>query len=263
MIRRTSANDESLYMNPRINEIRQDLQNRFSRKNQPVSHFKLNPSATLSQKIDHTCLLPAATQSQIEKLCEEAKEYGFYSVCVAPSFLELAAQRLAGTSVKSITVVGFPWGYQTTETKIFETMEVIAIGAQEIDMVLNIGKLKSNLLDEVYHDIFSVVERAKEIPVKVILETSLLNEHEKIQACILSQMAGASYVKTSTGFGSSGAIVDDVKLMKEIVGDQLGVKASGGIKNFEIAEQMIQAGADRIGTSSGVQIIKESHEKNR
>lgn len=250
-------------MNPRINEIRQNLQKRFSRTKQPASHFKSNPSATLSQRIDYTCLLPAATQSQIEKLCEEAKEYGFYSVCVAPSFLELTTQRLAGTSVKSITVVGFPWGYQTTETKIFETMEVIDIGAQEIDMVLNIGKLKSGLLDEVYHDIFSVVERAKEIPVKVILETSMLNENEKIQACILSQMAGASFVKTSTGFGASGATIEDVKLLKEVVGDQLGVKASGGIKNFEIAGQMIQAGADRIGTSSGVQIIKESHEKKR
>jgi len=245
-----------------IDKIRKTLEERFSDGNKKL--FKADASTNIAYRIDHTLLKPEATVDQIVRLCNEAIENKFYSVCIHASFILQASQILKNSSVLPITVVGFPTGASTTETKVFETLDAIDNGAREIDMVLHIGKLKSGLLDDVYQDILSVVGQADQIPVKVILETSMLTQDEKIQACILSQLAGAAFVKTSTGFSSGGATIEDVKLMKAVVGETVGVKASGGIKDLQTAQQMIQAGADRIGTSSGVSIVKEynEHKKN-
>jgi deoxyribose-phosphate aldolase len=243
-----------------IATLREKLEDRFSTTHGiRSSHFQISNATSLASKIDHTCLKSDATVDQIHQLCNEAIEYNFYSVCVHPSFLTISSEYLKGSPVKPISVVGFPMGAVTTETKVFETLDAIELGAQEIDMVLHIGKLKSRLLDEVFQDILSVVGQADLIPVKVILETSLLSQEEKIQGCILAQIAGASYIKTSTGFSNAGATVEDIKLLKKIVGDQMGIKASGGIKDLHTALQMIEAGAARIGTSSGVNIIKEQN----
>ena len=241
-----------------IADIRRQLEERFSAPNtEAASHFKPSHSKNLASKIDHTLLKPDATMDQIQRLCSEAVEHHFYGVCIPPSFVLPVSKILKNTEVKIVTVVGFPTGNATTETKVFETLDAIDNGANEIDMVLHIGKLKSGLLDDVYQDILSVVGQADYIPVKVILETSMLTIDEKIQGCILSQIAGASYVKTSTGFSTAGATVTDIKLMKEIAGDKMGIKASGGIKDLQTALQMIEAGADRLGSSTSVNIIKE------
>ncbi len=240
-----------------IEQIRSELTGQFE-AHRSLAKFKPSDSQSIATTIDHTNLKAQATSKDIQKLCEEAIQHQFFSVCIHPVFVLEAGKQLQNTNVKVVTVVGFPLGANTTETKVFETVDAIDNGAQEIDMVLSIGKLKANRLDEVYQDIQTIVQQAGEIPVKVILETCALTHEEKIKACILSQLSGATFVKTSTGFGESGATVEDIQLMKKIVGTTMGVKASGGIKSFESAKKMLGAGADRLGTSNSVSIIKES-----
>lgn len=214
----------------------------------------------LNKYFDHTLLKPDATKEQIKKLCSEAREYDFYSVCVNSCNVPLAKQELDETDVKIACVVGFPLGAMSTAAKMFETDEACRKGAHEIDMVLNIGALKDKDFNLVQHDIESVVARADEYGalVKVIIETCLLTDEEKIKACELSVAAGAHFVKTSTGFSTGGATADDVRLMKNTVGDRAKVKASGGIRDLKKVLEMIDAGADRIGASASVDIMKEN-----
>jgi deoxyribose-phosphate aldolase len=209
----------------------------------------------LAAMIDHTLLKPEATAEQIKKLCDEAKQYGFVSVCVNPYWVKEASKQLAGTPVKVCTVIGFPLGATTSETKVFETKDAINNGASEIDMVMNIGALKSGNLQTVQKDIEAVVQAAQGAIVKVILEAWLLTEQEIAEASKLAKAAGAHFVKTSTGFGKGGATVEAVRLMRETVGPEMGVKASGGVRDFETAQKMIEAGANRIGASSSVAIV--------
>ncbi|GIQ68842.1 deoxyribose-phosphate aldolase [Xylanibacillus composti] len=209
----------------------------------------------IARMIDHTLLKPEATAEQVSKLCEEARQYGFATVCINPYWVSAAAKLLEGTSVGITTVVGFPLGATTSGAKAEETREAIRNGATEIDMVLNVGALKSGRHEEVCSDIQAVVEAAGEVPVKVILETGLLAEEEKRAACLLAKEAGASFVKTSTGFGPGGATVEDIRLMRETVGPEMGVKASGGVRDAETAQQMVAAGATRIGASAGIAIV--------
>lgn len=207
--------------------------------------------------IDHTALKADTTKEQIVKLCNEAKEYGFFSVCINPTWVKTAANELQGSEVKVCTVIGFPLGASTSETKAFETKDAIEKGADEVDMVINIGALKDQNDDLVEQDIRAVVEAARgKALVKVIIETSLLTQEEKVRACKLAVAAGADYVKTSTGFSTGGATVEDVKLMRETVGPGIGVKASGGVRDREGALQMVEAGATRIGASAGIAIVK-------
>ncbi|WP_454388753.1 deoxyribose-phosphate aldolase [Streptococcus sp. Marseille-Q8145] len=210
----------------------------------------------LNKYIDHTLLKPDASQEQIETLIEEAKKYDFASVCVNPTWVSFAAQALKGTDVKVCTVIGFPLGANTPELKAFETSDAIQNGADEVDMVINIGALKSRNFDLVERDIRAVVEAAKGTLVKVIIETCLLTDDEKVKACQIAQKAGADFVKTSTGFSTGGATVADVALMRKTVGPDMGVKASGGARSYEDALAFIKAGATRIGASSGVAIME-------
>ena len=210
----------------------------------------------LNKYIDHTLLKPDASQEQIETLIEEAKKYDFASVCVNPTWVNFAAQSLKGTDVKVCTVIGFPLGANTPELKAFETSDAIRNGANEIDMVINIGALKSQNFDLVEQDIWAVVEAAKGTLVKVIIETCLLTDDEKVKACQIAQKAGADFVKTSTGFSTGGATVADVALMRKTVGPDMGLKASGGARSYEDALAFIEAGATRIGASSGVAIME-------
>ncbi len=211
--------------------------------------------SNLAGMIDHTLLKPDASREQLIKICEEAKQFNFATVCVNSSNIPLVARELKGTPVKPIAVVGFPLGAASTQSKSFEAKEAIRAGAQEIDMVINIGALRSKDYKLVYEDIKAVVEASVPHKVKVILETSNLNDDEKIVACALSKTAGAAFVKTSTGFGKGGATVEDVALMRRIVGSDMEVKASGGIRTQEDAAKMIEAGADRIGASASVAIV--------
>ncbi|REI06554.1 deoxyribose-phosphate aldolase [Staphylococcus felis] len=206
--------------------------------------------------IDHTLLKPETTRAQIDRIIEEAKTYHFKSVCVNPTHVEYAAQQLEGSDVLVCTVIGFPLGASTTETKAFETRDAIAKGADEIDMVINIGALKDGRDDDVQRDIAAVVEAAQGHTVKVIIETVLLTDNEKVKASELSKAAGAHFVKTSTGFAGGGATPEDVKLMKDTVGDALEVKASGGVRNLDDFKAMLDAGATRVGASAGVQIMQ-------
>lgn len=210
----------------------------------------------LNKYIEHTLLKPDASQEQIETLIEEAKKYDFASVCVNPTWVNFAAQALKATDVKVCTVIGFPLGANTPELKAFETSDAIQNGANEIDMVINIGALKSRNFDLVERDIRAVVEAAKGTLVKVIIETCLLTDDEKVKACQIAQKAGADFVKTSTGFSTGGATVEDVALMRKTVGPDMGVKASGGARSYEDALAFIKAGATRIGASSGVAIME-------
>ena len=211
----------------------------------------------LARKIDHTILKPEATENEIRALCGEAKKYEFASVCVNPSFVPLCSELLKGTVVKVCTVIGFPLGATTTEVKRFEAEQAINNGAHEIDMVLNVGHLKQGDYEYVFNDVKQVVLVAKKHGhvCKVILETALLNDEEKIKACIICKQAGAHFVKTSTGFSKGGATAGDVALMKYVVGSTVGVKASGGIRSREDAEKMVASGADRIGASASVKIV--------
>jgi len=211
----------------------------------------------LARMIDYTLLDPSATRDQVERLCEEAKSYDVYAVCVNPTWVSLAVSTLRGTEVKVCSTVGFPLGASLTAVKAFEAETAVGLGAAEVDMVMNIGALKSQDLAFVREDIEQVVKACKKAPVKVIIETGFLNDQEKVQACKLAQEAGAAFVKTSTGFGSGGATVTDVMLMRRTVGNRLGVKAAGGIRTFRDCVAMIEAGANRIGTSSAIQILKE------
>ncbi|MFS8541725.1 MAG: deoxyribose-phosphate aldolase [Tissierellales bacterium] len=211
----------------------------------------------ISSMIDHTLLKPEATEDMIEKLCNEAKENGFAAVCVNPFYVKKAKELLKGTEVKVATVVGFPLGANVKEVKVFEAKKAIEDGAEEIDMVITIGALKNRDYKTVKEDIKAVVEEARgKAIVKVIIETCLLTDEEKVKACELAKEAGAHYVKTSTGFNGSGATVEDIKLMKKVVGESMKIKASGGIRDYEAAKAMIDAGASRIGTSSSLNIIK-------
>jgi deoxyribose-phosphate aldolase len=212
----------------------------------------------IAKMIDHTLLKPETTKSQIIKLTEEAKKYDFASVCVNPTWVKLASEKLHGSEVKVCTVIGFPLGANTTETKVFEAKDAIKNGAQEVDMVINIGELKDKNDVYIENDIKSVVEAAKgKALVKVIIETCLLTQEEKVRACKIAKKAGADFVKTSTGFSKYGAKVEDVKLMRETVGKDMGVKASGGIHTKQEALDMIEAGASRIGASAGITIVSE------
>ncbi len=215
------------------------------------------PEPGIARLIDHTILKPDATEDDIRKLCQEAKEYNFATVCVNPSNVFLAAEELKGSPVKITTVVGFPLGATTPTAKAMETRDAIANGAHEIDMVINVGALKSGNDELVKRDIVAVVDasRGKAI-VKVILENALLTDDEKVRGCLLSKMAGADFVKTSTGFGPSGATVEDVALMRRTVGPDMGIKAAGGIRDTETARAMVAAGATRIGASASVAITK-------
>jgi deoxyribose-phosphate aldolase len=212
---------------------------------------------TIASKIDHTILKADAQRHQIIEYCRQAKEQGFASVCVNPCHVPLVAAELKGSNVKVCTVIGFPLGADSSDTKAYAAGIAVKEGAQEIDMVINIGALKDGDHDYVEKDIKKVVEASGDALVKVIIETCYLTDEEKIQACKLAVKAGAHFVKTSTGFGTAGAAADDVRLMKEIVGEGIGVKASGGVRSYQEAMDMLNAGADRIGTSSGLKIIGE------
>ena len=211
----------------------------------------------IARFIDHTLLKPNATAEQVEQFCQEAITYDFASVCVNPTWVPLAADLLTEARPVVCTVIGFPLGANLPEVKAFETAECIAAGAQEVDMVINVGALRSGDLELVERDIRGVVQAAGGVTVKVIIETALLTEEEKIVACELAQAAGADFVKTSTGFSGGGATVADIELMRRTVGPDMGVKASGGIRNAEDARAMIAAGATRLGASAGIQIMQE------
>jgi len=213
----------------------------------------------LAKYIDHTLLKPEATREQIKQLISEAKEYDFASVCVNPHWVSYSYDYLKETNVKVCTVIGFPLGANSTETKVFETKKAISNGATEVDMVINIGELKSNNDELVKQDIQAVVEAAKgKALTKVIIETSLLSNDEKVRVCELAKLAGADFVKTSTGFSGGGATVEDIRLMRETVGPDMGIKASGGVRTLQDTKAMIEAGATRIGASAGVKIVKEA-----
>jgi len=209
----------------------------------------------IANMIDHTVLKAFSSKEDVIKVCKEAKEHGFFSVCINPTHIELAKQELQGSKVKVCTVIGFPLGANTSEVKAFETKDSIAKGAHEVDMVINIGALKDKNYDLVYKDIKAVVDAAnKEALVKVIIETCYLTDEEKKIACELSVKAGADYVKTSTGFGTGGSTPEDIKLMRDVVGPNVGVKASGGVRTTEDAIKVIDAGASRIGASASISI---------
>ncbi len=224
------------------------------------SPFPVPSASEAAAWIDHTLLKPQATADDIRKLCAEARQAGFASVCVNPVWVPLAAGELAGASSKVCTVIGFPLGATFPSVKAFETKAAIQTGAAEIDMVINIGALKSGDYETVWQDITGVVQVAHEhgALVKVIIETALLTRDEKIAACLLSKGAGADFVKTSTGFSSGGATVEDIALMRRVVGPEMGVKASGGVRTWNDMQAMIRAGATRIGASAGMSIIEEA-----
>ena len=211
--------------------------------------------ADLAKLIDHTLLKPEATRDEVVKLCEEAKQHHFASVCVNTTWVPLCKAMLAGTDVLVCAVVGFPLGAMTPSAKAYEAREAMRQGAREIDMVINIGALKSRDYETVFEDICRVVKSAAPAAVKVILETSALDQEQKIIACAMSKLAGAAFVKTSTGFGKGGATVEDIQLMRRIVGGELGVKASGGVRTAEDVLKMAAAGATRIGASASVAIV--------
>jgi deoxyribose-phosphate aldolase len=216
------------------------------------------PDQNLARMIDHTLLKPDATEQEIAQLCFEAKKYGFASVCVNPTWVSLCSQLLQGSPVKVCTVIGFPLGATSSETKAFETETALKQGATEIDMVINIGALKARDMETVAKDIRGVVKMAHShrAIVKVIIEATLLSDEEKTIASLISKEAGADFVKTSTGFAGGGATVHDVELMRKAVGSQMGVKASGGVRTYEDAANMVKAGATRIGASAGVKILQ-------
>jgi deoxyribose-phosphate aldolase len=216
-----------------------------------------NDIGMIASKIDHTILKADAQKHQIIEYCRQAKEHGFASVCVNPYYVSLAAEELKGSDVKVCTVIGFPLGAESGDTKAHAAKTAVKEGAHEIDMVINIGALKDGDYNYVEREIKKVVEASGKALVKVIIETCYLTDEEKVKACRLAVNAGALFVKTSTGFGTAGASADDVRLMKQTVGEGIGVKASGGIRSYREATEMLDAGADRIGTSSGIKIIGE------
>ena len=221
-----------------------------------VIHALGRTDQRVARRIDHTLLKPEATRAQLLTLCQEARQYNFFSVCVNSSNVPLCVELLAGSSTVCICVVGFPLGACLPQVKAFEAREAIKLGAKEIDTVINIGALKSGDYQTVYEDLAMTVQAAAPIPVKVILETTKLTNEEKVAGCVLSRKAMAAFVKTSTGFGGGGATIEDVKLMKSVVGSSgIQVKASGGVRTSEDAWAMIEAGADRLGASSSVAVV--------
>ncbi len=220
--------------------------------------------ASMAKYIDHTILKPEASLNDVAKVCDEAKKYHFASVCVNPSYIKYVAQSLEGSGVAPCCVVGFPLGATTPESKSNEALNAANDGAKEVDMVINIGAIKSGDFKLVARDIEAVVNAVKgRAIVKVIIETCLLTDEEKVKACAISKLAGAHFVKTSTGFSTGGATVEDVRLMRQTVGPELGVKASGGVKTYEDAVNMIKAGANRLGTSSGVAIVSGGGQEHK
>ena len=215
-----------------------------------------------NKMIDHTVLKADTTKETVKRIFDEAIEYGFASVCINPCHVSYAADYLKDSDVKVCTVIGFPLGATTTATKAFEAKEAIANGADEIDMVMNIGALKEQNTDYVFHDIKAVVEAAQGKIVKVILETCLLTEDEIVKACQICQEAGADFVKTSTGFSTRGATIEDVKIMKATVGDSMKVKAAGGVRTYDDMVKIVEAGADRIGTSAGCSLVEGKTSKS-
>ncbi|WP_165212764.1 deoxyribose-phosphate aldolase [Streptococcus tangpeifui] len=211
---------------------------------------------SINKYIDHTLLKPDATKDQIDQLLAEAKDYDFASVCVNPYWVAYCAEALKDSDVKVCTVIGFPLGANTTAVKVFEAKDAIANGAEEVDMVINIGQLKAGNYEAVKEDIHALAEATGKTLLKVIIETCLLTDDEKVKACQLAVAAGADYVKTSTGFSTGGANVPDVKLMRQTVGDTVGVKASGGARTYQDAKAFVEAGASRIGASAGVAIVE-------
>ncbi|HZR07898.1 MAG TPA: deoxyribose-phosphate aldolase [Myxococcales bacterium] len=220
-----------------------------------LTPLAIRTSRDLAPYIDHTLLKPEATRDDLVRLCEEARRYGFATVCVNPVNVALCARLLEGSSTKAIAVAGFPLGAVTTSAKVFEAREAVRAGAAEIDMVINIGQLKARNYAYVECDIREVVQAVRPRPVKVILETGALTRDEKVIGCALAKAAGAAFVKTSTGFGPGGATADDVALMRQIVGDDVGVKASGGVRTTDDARRMVAAGANRLGASASVAIV--------
>lgn len=211
----------------------------------------------IEKYLDHTVLKPESTDLDIQKACLDAKKYDFKAVCIQPMWVKYTADMLKGTDVNTCTVIGFPLGANTSDVKAYEAKQAVEDGAVEVDMVINIGALKSEDFSLVHDDIKAVVDAVKgKAIVKVIIETCLLTENEKVRACEISKRAGADFVKTSTGFSTGGATVEDIKLMRETVGKEMGVKASGGVRSLEDANAMIEAGATRIGTSNGVAIVE-------
>ena len=210
----------------------------------------------LNKYIDHTILKATASSTDVQKLCEEAIEHEFYSVCVNGCYVADAKHLLQGTDVKIAAVVGFPLGAMTTAAKVFEAKEAVENGASEIDMVINVAKLKDGEFEYVENEIRQIKEAIGDNVLKVIIETCYLTDEEKVKACELSLAAKADFVKTSTGFGTDGATYEDVKLMKSVVGDNAKVKASGGVRDKETAQKYIDLGAERLGTSSGIDIVK-------
>ncbi|WP_424245157.1 deoxyribose-phosphate aldolase [Elusimicrobium posterum] len=210
----------------------------------------------INKLIDHTILKADAPAQDIKKLCEEALKYDFASVCVNPCWVKMCAEILKGSDVKVCTVIGFPLGANTSEVKVFEAQDALKNGAQELDLVINIGAVKSGDYETVFHDIKLIRNISNDFILKVIFETCLLTNEEKIKVCDLCVCAGADFVKTSTGFSTGGATVEDVKLMREHIKPEMKVKASGGIRDLETLNKMVEAGAERIGTSSGVKIME-------
>jgi len=217
----------------------------------------------VAQYIDHTLLKSTATVQDIKLLCRQAKENNFFSVCVNSAYVSLAKEELRSSKVKVATVIGFPLGVCDSSVKVYETQSALDDGADEFDMVINVGMLKSLDYEYVYREIKDIVEQADKKIVKVIIETCYLTREEKIAACVISKLAGAHFVKTSTGFGTGGATMEDVSLMKFVVGEDVKVKAAGGIKDYDTAKKMIACGAQRLGASAGIKIIKgeKSEEK--
>ena len=245
-----------------VAEITNEIYNKVSTDSSFISAGQQGGVANLNKYIDHTLLKATATEEQITKLCNEAKQYNFMSVCVNTCYVPLCARLLANTGVKVCCVVGFPLGAMSTEAKTQETIDAIRNGANEVDMVINVGKIKSGDWAFVKRDIEGVVLAARgKALTKVIIETCLLTDEEKVKACTVAKLAGANFVKTSTGFSTGGATVEDIRLMRQTVGPDMGVKASGGVRTYEDAMKMIEAGASRIGTSNGISIIKG--EKNQ
>jgi deoxyribose-phosphate aldolase len=252
----TSECAEGICVDTCFNRVGEVVSAGASRITSQLGNIPQDPD--LAGFIDHTLLKPDATADQIAQLCYEARKYKFASVCVNPTHVKLCAELLQGTPVKVCTVIGFPLGASAPEVKSFEAQTAIKDGATEIDMVLNIGALKAGDLTLAAQDIHEVVQVGHQAGaiVKVIIETSLLSEEEKVTACLLAKEAGADFVKTSTGFSGGGATVEDINLMRRVVGPDMGVKASGGVRDFEDARNMVNAGATRIGASAGVKIVQ-------
>lgn len=243
-------------LNSILNDQLKQLTEKFIQDSKTVFSKKHEITHPINSYIDQTLLKPDATLTQIEELCSNARRYEFKAVCIQPHYLNKARELLRGTNVMPITVIGFPLGANNTATKVFETQNAVGIGAKEIDMVINISALKSEEYDFVFQDIKQVVQAAQGVPVKVIVETAYLSLEEKIFVCAAVQLSGAKYIKTSTGFAPSHANIEDVKFFKNLLNEKIKIKASGGIKTLEQAVAFLEAGANRIGTSSGIEIMK-------